>query len=67
MWKTSQTISVKRFDKQKLKLYRKIRDYPCHKQAVERHVKLVTEASAALSRFEREDEVINQKIHQENL
>ena len=29
--------------------------HPCHNQAVERHVKVVTEASAAVSTFERRD------------
>ena len=40
---------------------------PCHNQAVERHVKLVTEASASVSSFERRDGLIRQKIKSRKL
>ena len=36
--------------------------HPCHNQAVERHVKLVTEASASVTTFERRDGLIRQRI-----
>lgn len=36
--------------------------HPCHNQAVERHVKLVTEASATVTTFERRDGLIRQRI-----
>ena len=36
--------------------------YPCHNQAVERHVKLVTQASNAVSTFARRDGMIRQQI-----
>ena len=39
----------------------------CHNQAVERHVKLVTEASASVSSFERRDGLIRQKIKSRKL
>ena len=42
-------------------------DHPCHNQAVERHVKLVTEASAAAATFERRDGIIRQRIHSRKL
>ena len=35
---------------------------PCHNQGVERHIKLVTEASTAVAGFEKRDELIFQKI-----
>ena len=37
-------------------------DHPCHNQAVERHVKAVTEASARVTGFERRDGLIRQKL-----
>ena len=40
---------------------------PCHNQAVERHVKLVTEASAATSNFSRRDGMTRQKIKSRKL
>jgi hypothetical protein len=39
-----------------------IRSYPCHTQAVERHVKLVTEASLAFSSMDRRNGSIRAKI-----
>jgi len=41
--------------------------HPCHNQTVERHVKLVTEASAQVAGFERRDGIIGQKIKSRNL
>ena len=41
--------------------------HPCHNQAVERHIKVVTEASAAVSTFERKDGVIRQKLKSQKL
>ena len=41
--------------------------HPCHNQAVERHVKLVTEASSAVAGFERRDGLIRQKIKSRKL
>ena len=37
-------------------------DHPCHNQAVEQHVKLVTETSASTTSHERHDEMIRQRI-----
>ena len=42
-------------------------DYPCHNQSVERHVKLVTEASSQVAGFERRDDLIRQKIRSRKL
>lgn len=42
-------------------------NHPCHNQAVERHVKLVTEASSSVSGFERRDGMIRQKIRSRKL
>ena len=36
--------------------------YPCHTQAVERHVKLVTEASAAVCGMEKRDGFIRARL-----
>ena len=36
--------------------------HPCHDQAVEHHVKLVTKASQNVAGFERRDGMIGQKI-----
>jgi len=41
--------------------------HPCHNQAVERHIKLVTEASAMVSGYERRDGMIRQKIRSRKL
>ena len=37
-------------------------EHPCHNQAVERHIKLVSEASAAVAGFKNRDGLIRQKI-----
>lgn len=37
-------------------------NHPCHNQAVERHVKLVTEASSQVCGFDRRDGLIRQKL-----
>ena len=42
-------------------------DHPCHNQSVERHVKLVTEASAQVEGFARRDGMIRQKIKSRKL
>ena len=42
-------------------------DHPCHKQCVERHVKMVTEAAAQVKGFERRDGLIRQKIKSRKL
>ena len=44
-----------------------ILEHPCHNQAVERHIKLVTEASAAVTGFEKRDGLIRQKIRSRRL
>jgi len=36
--------------------------HPCHNQAVERHVKLVTEAASVVTEYEKQDGMIRQKI-----
>ena len=41
--------------------------HSCHNQTVERHVKLVTEASAQVTGFERRDGLIRQKIRSRKL
>ena len=41
--------------------------HPCHNQSVERHVKLVTEASAQVEGFARRDGIIRQKIKSRKL
>ena len=40
---------------------------PCHNQAVERHIKVVTEASMLVSGFERRDGLIRQKLKSRKL
>ena len=42
-------------------------NYPCHNQTVERHVKVVTEASAQVVGFERRDGLIRQKLKSRKL
>ena len=37
-------------------------DHPCHNQAVERHVKAVTEVSGQVVGYERRDGLIRQKL-----
>jgi len=41
--------------------------HPCHNQTVERHVKLVTETSAQVAKFEQRDGIIKQKIKSRSL
>jgi len=36
--------------------------HPCHNQAVERHIKLVTEAASVVTGYEKRDGMILQKI-----
>jgi len=36
--------------------------HPCHNQAVERHVKLVTEAASVVTGYEKRDGMIGQRI-----
>ena len=36
--------------------------HPCHNQAVERHIKLVAEASASVAGYERHNKSIKRKI-----
>jgi len=36
--------------------------HSCHNQSVERHVKLVTEAASVVTRYEKRDGMIRQKI-----
>ena len=48
---------IEAFQQHKLNL-----EHPCQNQAVERHIKLVSEASAAVVRFKNRDELIRQKI-----
>ena len=40
---------------------------PCHNQVVERHIKLVSEASSKVIRFQKRDELIRQKIKSRKL
>ncbi len=53
---------IEAFQQHKLNL-----EHPCHNQAVERHIKLVSEASAAVARFKNTDELIRQKIRSRKL
>ena len=41
--------------------------HPCHNQAVERHVKLVSQASSMATTFERRDGMIRQQIRSHTL
>ena len=42
-------------------------EHPCHNQAVERHIKLVSEVSAAIAAFKNGDGLIRQKIRSRKL
>ena len=42
-------------------------EHPCHSQVVERHIKLVSEASAAVARFKNRNGLIKQKIRSRKL
>ena len=55
-------MEIERIAMQKLVL-----SQPCHNQAVERHIKIVTEVSASVSGFERRDGSIRQKIKSRNI
>ena len=52
---------------QKLRTSRLEIMHPCHNQAVERHIKLVTEASASVSGYERRDGMIRHRIRSRKL
>ena len=41
--------------------------HPCHNQAVERHIKLVSKASSTVATFERRDGLIRQQIRSRKL
>ena len=41
--------------------------HPCHNQAVERHIKVIIEASAAVSTFKRRNGLIRQKLKSQKL
>ena len=53
---------IEAFQQHKLNL-----EHPCHNQAVERHIKLVSEASAAVAGFKNRDGLIRQKIRSKKL
>ena len=53
---------IETFQQHKLNL-----EHPCHNQAVERHLKLVYEASAAVAGFKNRDGLIRQKIRSRKL
>ena len=55
-------MEIERIPMQKLVL-----SHPCHNQAVERHIKIVTEVFASVSGFERCDGSIRQKIKSRNI
>ena len=42
-------------------------EHPCHNQALERHIKLVSEASTAVAGFKNRDGLIRQKIRSRKL
>ena len=53
---------IEAFQQHKLNL-----EHPCHNQAVERHIKPVSEASAAAAGFKNRDGLIRQKIRSRKL
>ena len=53
---------IEAFQQHKLNL-----EHPCHNQAVERHIKLVSEASTAVAGFKNRDGLIRQKIRSRKL
>ena len=55
-------MEIERIAMQKLVL-----SHPCHNQALERHIKIVTEVSASVSGFERRVGSIKQKIKSRNI
>lgn len=54
-------------DIEKIREEKLIMRHPCHNQAVERHIKLVTEASSAVAGFNRRDGLIRLKIRSRKL
>ena len=60
--KSMNDAAIQRFKLDKLEL-----DHPCHNQAVERHVKLVTKASIRVAGFQRRDGMIIQNIKSRKL
>ena len=54
--------SIEQFRTKPLRL-----DHPCHNQSVERHVKLVSEASQTVAGFEKRDGLIRMKIKSRKL
>ena len=52
---------IEAFQQHKLNL-----EHPCHNQAVERHIKLVFEASAAVTGFKIEMDLSDRKYDQQN-
>ena len=55
--KHSLNKEIEAFQQLKLNL-----EYPCHNQAIKRHIKLVSETSAAVAGFKNRDGLIQQKI-----
>ena len=53
---------IEELDSRPLKLL-----HPCHNQAVERHVKLVTEAARKVATFSRRDGLIRQRIRSQKI
>ena len=53
---------IEAFQQHKLNL-----EHPCHNQAVERHIKLISEALAAVAGFKNRNGLIRQKIHSRKL
>ena len=53
---------IKTLQQRKLNL-----EHPCHNQAIERHIKMVSEASAAVTGFKNRDGLIRQKIRSRKL
>ena len=53
---------IEAFQQHKLNL-----EHPCHNQTVERHIKLVSEASTAVAGFKNRDGLIRQKIQSRKL
>ena len=69
-WKQQQPPAIRHLSDSEIEDCRMkplILHHPCHNQTVERHVKLVTEASAQVTGFERRDGLIRQKIRSRKL
>ena len=54
-------------DIEQIKLFLLQLRHPCHNQAVERHIKLVSQALTMATPFEKKDEMIRQQIHSRKL